>query len=80
MIGLQDGHLDWVFEPVCTIVRALSLDPSTAIAADLEACDACLRCVKCVAQGRPDDVYSRDAAVSSHPSRSHGCLYVGADI
>ena len=55
-----------VLEPMCAIVRALGLDPSTATAADLEACDVRLRCATCAAEGQLDAIYGWDAAVSSH--------------
>ena len=66
VIGPQDDYLHQVLGPMCTIVRALGLDPSTATAGDLDACDARLRCARCVAKGKPSEVYSWDAAVSSH--------------
>ncbi len=66
LVGPQDSYICEVLEPMCTIVRALGLDPTTATAADLDACDARLRCSKCVANGSPDAIYSWDAAVSLH--------------
>ena len=72
MVGREDKYIREVLEPMCTIVRALGLDPATATAADLEACDERLKCATCAAEGRPEQVYGWDAAVSSR--RLHGHL------
>ncbi|KAM5534522.1 hypothetical protein V8D89_011854 [Ganoderma adspersum] len=73
----QNRYIRDVLEPMCAIVRALGLDPSTSTAADLEACDARLRCATCVAKGKPDVIYGWDAALFhflrfSHFRGNHG--------
>ena len=69
VVGPEDSYIREVLEPMCTIVRALGLDPATATATDLESCDARLMCTTCTAEGRPDVIYGWDAAVSPH--RTH---------
>ena len=62
--GTQDSYLREVLKPMCKIVRALGLNPSTPTAADLEACDARLRCSWCIPEGMSNIIYSWDGAVS----------------
>ncbi|KAM5534514.1 hypothetical protein V8D89_011846 [Ganoderma adspersum] len=71
VVGREDSYIHEVLKPMCAIVRALGLDPATATAADLEACDVRLRCATCAAEGRPEQVYGWDAALS------HCCEFRG---
>ncbi|KAM5534520.1 hypothetical protein V8D89_011852 [Ganoderma adspersum] len=63
VVGPEDSYAREVLKPMCTMVRALGLDPATTTTADLEACGARLRCTTCAAKGKPDVIYGWEAAL-----------------